>query len=194
MTTKKPRTASATPRVTDRRRGPRARPIPKWLREQQDLDELARRRCLTVLSVLSGETSVTTAIKSARISRGMYYQLETRALQGMLRALAPGGSAQDRAPAGAVKRVQQLEQRVKKLEQEKRRSDRLLLMTRRLVKSGPMKAAPGRPKSPRKARNSTSGGSRLSSRCKKPSEPLKPPAKTQPAAPSIPTKVGGVER
>jgi hypothetical protein len=194
MTAKKPRTASATRRVTDQRRGPRARPTPKWLKEQQDLDEVARRRCLTVLRVLSGETSVTEAIMTAGISRGMYYQLETRALHGMLRALAPGASAQDRAPTGAVKRVQELEQQVKKLEQEKRRADRLLFMTRRLVKSGPMKAAPGRPRTQRKAHSSTSGGSRPSSACKKPSGQLKPPAKTQPAAASTPSKVGGAER
>lgn len=192
MPANQPRTASARPRATDRRRSPRARPTPKWLREQQDLDEVARRRCLTVLSVLSGETSVTEAIMRARISRGMYYQLETRALHGMLRALAPGASAQDRAPAGAAKRVQELEQRVKQLEQAKRRADRLLFMTRRLVKSGPMKAASGRPKQQRKAPSSTSGGSKPSSRCKRPSGPLKPPAKTGP--PSTLTKAGGAER
>src|SRR5262245_41158938 len=55
-----------TPPTEHRRH--RARPTPSWLLEQQDLDEIARRRCLMVLSVLSGETPVTDAITSSNIS------------------------------------------------------------------------------------------------------------------------------
>jgi hypothetical protein len=194
MTAQQRRTVRARRPATDRRRRPPPRPTPKWLKQQQDLDEIARRRCLMVLSVLSGETPVSEAILTARISRGMYYELETRALHAMLRALAPGVSAQETAPTGAAKRVQELEQRVKQLEQEKRRADRLLFMTRRLVKSGPLKQAPGRPKGRRKRPSSTSAGSKPSPVSKtQPASstgPLQPPAKTQPAAASTPTKAG----
>jgi len=69
------------------RRKNRARPTPRWLARSADLDPIARVRCLMVLSVLSGEKPVTDAITEAGISRGRYYQLETRALSAMLRAL-----------------------------------------------------------------------------------------------------------
>ena len=67
----------------------RSRPTPKWLLTSEDLDQIAQQRCLMVLSVLSGETPVTEAIAQAGISRATYYQLETRALSAMLRALGP---------------------------------------------------------------------------------------------------------
>src|SRR5947208_2149561 len=82
---RKPQTESPA-----RRRKRRARPVPSWLKEQQDLDEMAKRRCLLVLEVLSGAKPVTEAIEEAKISRPLYYQLETKALRGMLNALAPG--------------------------------------------------------------------------------------------------------
>src|SRR5579859_1014600 len=75
-----------------RRRKPRARPLPKWLKEAQDLDEVAKARCLMILSVLSGERPVTEVIAEAKVSRGTYYQLEERALQAMLSALNPASS------------------------------------------------------------------------------------------------------
>ena len=80
----------------------RRRPTPRWLREQQDLDEMGRRRCLMILSVLSGEKAVSDAIAEAQISRQMYYQLEEKALAAMLRAVSPGATSEDAPPAGAV--------------------------------------------------------------------------------------------
>ena len=139
---------------TNARRKTRARPTPKWLKEQKDLDEIARRRCLMVLSVLSGEHSVSDAIEEAQISRQMYYQLEERALHAMLRALSPGATSEETASAGAVKRAQELEAKVGRLEQEKRRSERLLLLTRKLVGKR-MKTAAGRP---RRSAKATSAG------------------------------------
>ena len=73
----------------------RSRPTPKWLLKAEDIDQVARQRCLMVLSVLSGETPVTDAIKTAGISRGTYYQLETRALSAMLRSLGPTPSLEE---------------------------------------------------------------------------------------------------
>lgn len=132
--------APEPPPARDGHRRHRARPTPSWLLEQRDLDEIARRRCLMVLSVLSGETPVTDAIASSSISRQLYYQLEERALKAMLKALTPGSEA---APitgpdAASLRRIGELEMKVKQLEQDKRRTDRLLYLTRKVVAPGPL--------------------------------------------------------
>lgn len=120
-----------------RRRGSRKhrpRTTPKWLLKAEEIDQIAQQRCLMVLSVLSGETPVTDAIKTAGISRGTYYQLETRALSAMLRALGPLASAEG-VETSPVRQIAALEAKVKDLERAGRRSQRLLLMTRRVIES-----------------------------------------------------------
>ena len=112
-----------------------------------------------LLSVLSGEVSVSDAIEQAQISRGFYYDLEERALSAMLVALTPGGETLAASPQA---RITQLEERCKKLEQDKRRSERLLLMTRRVIKPGSVKSVPGRPRKKRAAASSTRRGSKPS--------------------------------
>ena len=137
----------------DGRRQRRRRPTPSWLLDQQNHDEVARRRVLMMLRVLSGETAVTDAIEGTDISRQMYYQLEEKALRAMMRALTPGSEAV--APSGPdpamVRRISELEARQKQLEQEKRRAERMLYLTRKVVPTGPMKSGHrGRPsKAPR---------------------------------------------
>ena len=125
-------------RIKRRRRGGprrhRARTTPKWLLKSEEIDRLAQERCLLVLSVLSGEKPVTDAIAEAGISRGTYYQLETRALQAILRALGPLGSAEDTG-SSPVRQIALLEEKVKALERSRRRAERLLLMTRRVMKA-----------------------------------------------------------
>jgi polyhydroxyalkanoate synthesis regulator phasin len=91
-----------------------------------------------VLSVLSGEKPVTDAIGEAKISRGTYYQFETRALKAMLAALNPLASASDTGSAdlsAAAARIEALEAQVSRLEQEKRRTQRLLLLTRKSIRA-----------------------------------------------------------
>ena len=160
---------------TDRRR---ARPTPSWLMDGKDLDEMARRRCMMVLRVISGEQAVTDAITEAQISRGTYYQLEERALKAMLAALMPGG---EQAPnASPAARIAELEEKVAMLERHKRRSERLLLLTRKLVKPGSMKSGAGR----KPKRSSTSPG-------RKPSRASTPKAMASSSvSPSIPTRDG----
>src|SRR5512139_1410528 len=85
MSEPKRRSESKVPRT----RKHRSRPVPKWIRERQELDEMARRRCLLILSVLSGEKPVSDAIAESGLSRNTYYQLEERALEAMLAALGP---------------------------------------------------------------------------------------------------------
>jgi hypothetical protein len=102
--------------------------------KSEEIDLIAQQRCLMVLGVLSGETPVTDAIKAAGISRGTYYQMETRALSAMLRALGPLASAEG-VENSPVRQIAALEARIKDLERAGRRSQRLLLMTRRVIES-----------------------------------------------------------
>jgi hypothetical protein len=100
----------------------------------KDLDEIAQRRCLMILSVLSGEKSVEEAASEVQMAPAAYYQLETKALKAMLVALTPGvGSGAE--PTTLMK---QLEEKVTTLERDKRRMERLLMLTRQVVKPGPM--------------------------------------------------------
>lgn len=172
MKASKSRTAS-TP--SDKRRRKRARPTPRWLSEQKDLNEMARRRTLLVLSVLSGEKPVTEAIADTGISRQLYYQLEAKALNAMLRALEPGsGTSGSPGAAGLQQRIHQLEKKVEQLTQEKRRTDRLLFLTRMVVKKGPLASEKrGRP---RGSRNSTTSGPKSSPASSSPPTPMTPAA------------------
>ena len=118
--------------AVDGRRKPRPRPTPKWLQDPARLNAVAQSRCMMVLSVLSGETPVSEAIAQAKISRGTYYQIETRALKAMLAALNPLTTAKRRAPPDlSAARIQALMERVRLLEQDKRRMKRLVLLARK---------------------------------------------------------------
>lgn len=171
-----------------RRRKPRSRPTPRWLLKTPDLDVVARNRVMMVLAVLSGEKPVTTAVEEAQISRGFYYQLETKALNAMLLALAPGGET-DPSPSamGLTQRVRDLEQKLEKAEQEKRRAERMLFVTRKLVGTQSIKTHRGRP---RKDAASTKAGPKRSR-----SSATMKPTKAEPSTPtheepSIPTPAG----
>ena len=129
----------------DQRRKRRKRPTPKWLLEQKDLDDMARRRCLMILSALSGEKPISDLIAESKISRGTYYELESRALTAMVRALTPGSPSDGTSEGvGWKKRIEELEKKVVRLEREKRRAERLLQATRTLVRPGKMVMSVGR--------------------------------------------------
>lgn len=165
---------SSSPSTSKRKTRRRARELPRWLTGSTELDAIARRRCLMILSVLSGERTVTDVIEEQQLSRQMYYLLETRALNAMLSALVPGSeSAQSEAGAATPqKRITELEEKVKRLEQGKRRGEHLLFLTRQVLGPGPVKIGKGgrRPsKSPRTTRQETSsktGGRAPSARSK----------------------------
>lgn len=160
-----------------RRRKPRRRRL-SWL-SNPELDALARARCLMLLSVLSGEKSVSEAIREEKISRPSYYQLETRALNAMLAALNPlGASAQegpDRSVAAA--RIEELHRQLQRLQQDKRRAQRLLLLSRKSLRL----PRPRRGRPPKNPQSSTLSGRPRSKRSK---------AKAPASAPSIPMKAG----
>src|SRR5215471_1232258 len=108
--------ASAPATKPDRRRAERKRGVPRWLTGRKDLDQVAQRRTLLILSVLSGHLPVTTAITEHGISRPLYYQLETKALIGMMRALAPGANAASNPDdATPMQQIVELEEKVARL-------------------------------------------------------------------------------
>lgn len=168
----KPKHRSESKASATGKRALRSRPTPRWLTKQADLDATARARVLMVLSVLSGERPVTQAIQELSISRGFYYLLETKALNAMLLALAPGAEASGAVDGtGSARRIADLETQVARLEQEKRRAERLLYLTRKTLPPSRVKTAGGRPPS------STSGG-------RKPSPGSRKKPKVTAAAPS----------
>jgi hypothetical protein len=148
------------------------------------LDQVAQRRALLILSVLSGHTPVTTAIAEHGISRPLYYQLETKALIGMMRALVPGANAASSPDdATPMQQLVELEEKVARLEQENRRLDRLLFFAKKVLPPGPL-AFPQR-RGRRPGRRSTSCGLASSPGSKKLTTP------TQASPTSTPTTGGG---
>jgi hypothetical protein len=110
-----------------------------------------------VLSVLSGEQPVTDAIEATGVSRQLYYQLEEKALKAMLRALGPSSDNSVDLSTSLAAQLEAAQSRVEQLETEKRRAERLLLLTRKLLKPGPVTM--GRGGRPRKyVRRSTKAG------------------------------------
>lgn len=175
---------SSTPTKADRRREPRKRGVPRWLSGRKDLDQVAQRRTLLILAVLSGHMPVTAAITEHGISRPLYYQLETKALVGMMRALVPGANAAANPDdATPLRQIVELEEKVARLEQENRRLERLLFFAKKVLPAGPLAFPQKRGRKP--GRRSTSAGPALSPGSKK-------PATTSPSATSIPTTAGAI--
>jgi hypothetical protein len=160
---------------------------PKWILDTKDLDLVAQRRCLMILSVLSGEKSVEDASREASIIPALYYQLEKKALNAMLVALVPG-AAKDGSPTPMLA---QMEARIRELEITKRRLERLLLLTRMTVKPGPMTHGKrGRPRTSTSAWSE--GSSRRSGRSKTTTSKTKTATTKTPVPPSTPTPDGEV--
>jgi hypothetical protein len=182
---KRKRTTSSPTTKPDRRRAPRKRGVPRWLTGRKDLDQVAQRRTLMILSVLSGHTPVTTAISEHGISRPLYYQLETKAIVGMMRALVPGANAASSPDdATPMQQVVQLEEKLVRLQRENRRLERLLLLAKKVLPPGPM-AFPER-RGRRRGRRSTTAGLVPSLGSKKPTTTTtSPPISTPTTAGAI---------
>lgn len=145
--------------ASPKKRKPRSRPTPKWLAQTSEEDSIARSRTLLVLSVLSGEKPVTTVIEEAGISRGFYYQLETKALNGMISALGPDADTSTTpGMPGLRQQLREVERKLAKAEAAQRRAERMLAVHRKLARPGPLKIRPGRP--PKTQTLSTTGGSK----------------------------------
>lgn len=172
---------------TKQEKAKRARGTPRWLLTARDLDQIAQRRCLMILDVLSGAKSVTEAIAETQVSRQMYYQLEEKALKGMLSSLMPGATESGQNPSTTA-RILELEEKLKKLEEENRRTERLLLLTRKVLPSGSIKTAAGRPP------GSKNKGSAADGRKPSPASTTSTTVSPTKPAPSTPTKDGGSGR
>jgi hypothetical protein len=181
--------AATAPRKVTRKRKQRARPTPRWLKEVGELDGIGQRRCLLILSVLSGEKPVTEAVAEAQLTRPHYYQLEARALRAMLRAVTPGsdsdGSDESVTWSG---RVKALEEQVVRLTKEKRRTERMLYLTRSMIRPGPLKTKAGRPK-----KSTTTAPKVGSGPPRRRGRPPKTALKMASAPSSTPTEGGGSE-
>jgi hypothetical protein len=97
----------------------------------------ARQIAVAVLETLSGELGTTEAAAKLGISLSRYYQLETRALKGLLEAVEPKAKGPQKTPEREI-RALQAEKRV--LEKELRRHQALLRAAHRSVglpKAGP---------------------------------------------------------
>lgn len=149
--------SGSTPTKRTRQRAERKRGVPRWLTGRKDLDQVAQRRTLLILSVLSGHTPVTTAITEHGISRPLYYQLEMKGLVGMMRALVPGANAASSPDdATPMRQLVELEEKVAKLEKENRRLERLLFFAKKVLPEGPIAFPQKRGRKP--GRRSTSAG------------------------------------
>jgi hypothetical protein len=136
-----------------------------------------------LLSTLSGERPVTDVIEELQISRQTYHELELRALKAMLAALAPGAVSED----GMDSKIGQLEKQVERLERDKRRAERLLLLTRQMVKPGPVvEPNRGRPRLKRNGRKPSRGSTATAATAQATSTPPPPH--------STPTPAGAGER
>ena len=125
--------------------------LPLWLMQPNESQAIARGRTLMILSVLAGQKSVKEVIEEQKVSRVFYYQLEDRALHGMLKALSPrmlGVSSEHRELILARAQIRALSARVKHLTQRKRSAERLL---RLLIKSNRARVTTERRGRPRKA-------------------------------------------
>lgn len=128
-----------------------------------------------ILSVLSGEKSVEDASREGEIQPAQYYLYEKKALAAMLAALVPGAS-ESGSPMPALK---QMEEKIATLEAAKRRLERLLMLTRMTLKSGPMTHGKrGRPKLG--LRSEADGPTRSPSSPRK-KRPAKPSAAKEPS-------------
>lgn len=171
----KSKRSSAASSSTKRQRPERKRGVPRWLTGRKDLDEVAQRRTLLILSVLSGHTPVTTAIAEHGISRPLYYQLETKGLVGMIRALVPGANAASSPDdATPMRQIVELEAKIARLEQENRRLERLLFFAKKVLPTGPVAFPQKRGRKP--GRRSTNGGLAPSLGSKKPATTSVTPA------------------
>jgi hypothetical protein len=154
---RKRRVESTASTKLKRHRKERTRGVPRWLTGRTDLDQVAQRRTLMILSVISGYSSVTAAIAEYSISRPLYYQLETKGLVGMMQALVPGANAASSPDdATPMRRIAELEAKIARLEQDNRRLERLLLLAKKVLPPGPIAMPEKRGRKP--GRRSTAGG------------------------------------
>lgn len=101
-------------------------------------NETAKKRAWMVLSVLSGQVGVSEAVREEKISPSRYYQLETKALKGMVYALSP---EEGQARGTMQERLERAQRKLAKLEEEQARQRQLLRMARKMWGTGSLGTA-----------------------------------------------------
>lgn len=153
--------------------------------------DIAKRRCVMILNVLSGRLPVSDAIEAAGISRAAYYQQEAKALQGMLEALEP--TPRGKPPSSdATKEMTALRKKVESLQEQNRRLEKLVSLTSKILDTGSVKASGGRKRKKRTAKETTSKRSSPSSSKTRASSGTS--STNRPASPSTKASPGGGER
>jgi hypothetical protein len=112
----------------------------------------AKRLAAVILEVLAGVRQPSQAAEALQVSLPRYYQLETRALQGLLAACEPRPKGRQPAMAQELARLQQHNAR---LQREVARQQALVRLAQRAVGVPPAAPAPkaaGKKKRQRKAR------------------------------------------
>lgn len=103
----------------------------------------AHRVAIVVLEVLAGNCTPAEAAQRLRVSLPRYYQLETRAVEGLVRGCEPLPMGKQSAPAT---RIAALEKQVQRLQQECARQQSLVRTTQRslavVLPAKPVKPAP----------------------------------------------------
>ena len=90
----------------------------------------AKQTTMAILEALSGVLSTTEASERLGVSLSRYYQLETRALQGMMSAVEPRPRGRQKTPATEIRALKAEKQ---ELERELRRHQSLLRQASRSV-------------------------------------------------------------
>lgn len=121
--------ASSTSKPATKRRTPRGQ------HSIQGGTSEANRRAVAVLEVLGGVRAPTDAAAALGIALPRYYQLETRALEGMVKALEPRRLGKQPSPEGQLVRLK------KELEQTRRECARQQALVRATQRSLGLKPA-----------------------------------------------------
>jgi hypothetical protein len=74
----------------------------------------ARQHAAAVLAVLAGEKTTAQASAMMKVSLPRYYQLESRALEGMVQALEPRSRGRQKTPEAEVKELTKDNQRLRR--------------------------------------------------------------------------------
>jgi hypothetical protein len=140
-----PATADGAGSPADARpaRKPGPRPAERTL---ANASEQARRVAAVILDVLAGTRSTTEAATALQISAARYYQIETRALAGLVNSCAPGADRPRGRLANPANVLARLEQENRRLRQELQRAQALARISQRsLGLTAPKERAPARP-------------------------------------------------
>ncbi|MHC4931801.1 MAG: hypothetical protein ACYTGV_06385 [Planctomycetota bacterium] len=111
----------------------------------------ARQLAAAVLSVLAGEKTTSQASAMMKISLPRYYQLETRALEGMVKALEPRPAGGQKTPESEIRALTKENQRIRR---ELTRVQALVRAAHRsLGLRDPTQKGNGKPKRPSRKHN-----------------------------------------